>query len=231
MYKCREVWKMRKRFEQQMADLNNALIEMGSEIEFAIATAVKALLEKDSDLAKKAIDYDDEIDAKEKEIESLCLKLLLQQQPVASDLRFISSALKMITDMERIGDHSSDISEITVLLVKEPYIKKLEHIPMMAEISIKMINTAIDAFVKRDLALAGSVIAQDDVIDDLYVQVRQKLIDLIHQNDDNCEQAFDFMAIAKYFERIADHAVNIAEWVEYSITGVHRRDAHIKHPE
>ena len=222
---------MRKRFEQQMADLNNALIEMGGEIEFAIATAVKALLEKDAELAKQAIEYDDEIDAKEKEIESLCLKLLLQQQPVASDLRFISSALKMITDMERIGDHSADISEITVLLSQEQYIKKLEHIPRMADVSIKMINEAIDAFVKKDLALAGAVMVQDDIVDQLYVEVRRELIDLIRQNADNCEQAFDFMAIAKYFERIADHAVNIAEWVEYSLTGVHRRDKHIKRPE
>ena len=213
---------MRKRFEQQLADLNNALIEMGSEIEFAIASAVKAFLEQDVALAEEAIAYDDEIDAKEKEIESLCLKLLLQQQPVASDLRLISAVLKMITDMERIGDQSADISEITICLAEKPYAHKPSHIQQMADATVKMIKEAIDAFVKKDLALANEVIKQDDIVDDLYIKTRADLIALIMKDVNYCEYAFDFMTIAKYFERIGDHAVNIAEWVVFSLTGEHK---------
>ena len=213
---------MRKKFEQQLEELNNSLIEMGGEIEFAITNAIKALIEQDVELARKLVAHDDEIDAKEKEIESRCLKLLLQQQPVAKDLRLISAALKMITDMERIGDQSADISEITILLSKKSYIKELEHIPMMAEAAIKMIKEAIDAFVKKDLEMANAVIVQDDIVDDLYNQVKLDLIELIHQNEQNCEQAFDLITIAKYLERIGDHAVNIAEWVVFSLTGEHK---------
>ena len=215
---------MRTKFEKQLAELNNALIEMGSEIEFSIKNAIKALLELDVELARKVIANDDEIDAKEKEIESMCFKLLLQQQPVAGDLRAISAALKMITDMERIGDQAADISEITLVLAENPYNVKLVKIPLMAECAVKMINDAINAFVKKDVNLAHSVIKQDHVMDDLYRQVRKIHIDLIGQNIENCEQAFDLMAIAKYFERIGDHAENIAEWVVFSVVGVSRKD-------
>jgi len=220
---------MRKKFEQQLSDLNDALIEMGGEIEYAITTAIKALLEQDAELAQKVIDYDDEIDAKEKEVEAMCLKLLLQQQPVARDLRSISAALKMITDMERIGDHAADISEITIILSRSPYITKLVKIPKMAECAVKMINDAINAFVNSDLDLANSVVRQDDIMDALYVQAKENLIALIREDVNNCEQAFDLMTISKYFERIGDHAENIAEWVIFSVTGAGRKDiAHTK---
>lgn len=210
---------MRVKFSEQLDLLNNNLIEMGSFIEHAISMAVKALIEQDVELARQVIAFDDEIDAKEKEIESLCLKLLLQQQPVAKDLRLISAALKMITDMERIGDQSADISEITILLADKQYIKKLEHIPQMAEATIIMVNNALDAFVKKDLELAHQVIRADDVVDDLFDMVKDELIALILKDKQNGEQAIDLIMIAKYFERIGDHAVNIAEWVVFSLTG------------
>jgi len=213
---------MRKRFDEQLVCLNNSLIEMGALIENAIALASKALIGQDAKLAQKAIDSDAAINEKEKEIESLCLKLILHQQPIARDLRMISTALKMITDMERIGDHAEDISEITILLADTVYIKRLDHIPQMAEAAIKMVSDSIDAYVKKDEALAKSVIRYDDIIDDLFIKVKSDLIDLIHENKNNGEQAMDLLMIAKYFERIGDHAVNIAEWVVFSITGKHK---------
>lgn len=215
---------MRNKFDEQLLLLNSMLIEMGSLIETAISLATQALKERDPEIAKKAIAFDDEVDMKEKEIESLCLKLLLQQQPVARDLRLISAALKMITDMERIGDQSADISEITLMLAGIPYIKELDHIPQMAAATVKMVTDSIDAFVKRDLALAESVIKYDDVVDDLFNAVKSDLIQMIRQDAENGGQAIDLMMIAKYFERIGDHAVNIAEWVMFSITGKHVSD-------
>ena len=213
---------MRSRFDEQLIELNNSLIEMGALIECAIARATKALISQDADTARGIISGDDVIDDKEKEIESLCLKLILNQQPVARDLRQISTALKMITDMERIGDQAADISELCIYLAAQEYIKKLEHIPQMAEATIKMVADSIDAFVKKDLELAQAVIAYDDVVDDLYVTVKKDLIDLVHADVSNGEQAFDLMQIAKYYERIGDHAANIAEWVIFSITGRHK---------
>jgi phosphate transport system regulatory protein PhoU len=214
---------MRSRFDEQLTELNNKLIEMGALIENAIAQATKALVEQNTELAKKIMNNDCVIDDKEGEIESLCLKLLLNQQPVAKDLRLISAALKMITDMERIGDQAADISEICVYLASEPYIKKLEHIPQMADATIKMVTDSIDAFVKKDMELAQSVIAFDDVVDDMYVTVKKDLIELVHKDVKNGEQAFDLLQIAKYYERIGDHAVNIAEWVIFSMTGRHKQ--------
>ncbi len=213
---------MRSRFEEQLTDLNNNLIEMGALIEHAIASATKALLEQDAQTARQIMAGDPVIDDKEKEIESICLKLLLNQQPVARDLRQISTALKMITDMERIGDQAADISELCVYLANQEYIKKPEHIPQMARATIQMVTDAIDAFVQKDLALAQSVIAYDDVVDDLYVKNKHDLIELVHVDVNNGEQAFDLLQIAKYYERIGDHAVNIAEWVIFSITGKHK---------
>lgn len=215
---------MRNKFEEQLLVLNNMLIEMGGLIETAIALATQALKNQDVEIAKKAIDFDGDIDQKEKDIEALCLKLLLQQQPVAKDLRLISAALKMITDMERIGDQSADISEITIMLAGTPYIKKLEHIPQMAAATVKMVTESIDAFVKRDLDLAYAVIEYDDVVDDLFNSIKFDLIELIRTDSANGEQAIDLMMIAKYFERIGDHATNIAEWVVFSITGRHDND-------
>jgi len=219
---------MRVQFGEQMKKLDNMLIQMGALIESAIAQATQALKAQDIELAKEAIALDIEVDHIEKDIEALCLKLLLQQQPVASDLRLISAALKMITDMERISDQAADISEITILLAGKPYIKKLEHIPMMAEATIKMVTDSIDAFVRKDLSLARAVIDYDDVVDNLFVTIRRDLIELTRADSENGEQAMDLMMIAKYFERIGDHAVNIAEWVVFSITGVHENGSAAK---
>lgn len=215
---------MRSRFDEQLGVLNTSLIEMGALIERAIARATKALLEQDAEAAQSVIDNDDVVDAKEKEIEAWCLKLILSQQPVARDLREISSALKMITDMERIGDQAADISEICIYLVDQKYIKELEHIPQMARATINMVTDSIDAYVRKDIELAEAVIAKDDFVDDLFRQVKTDLVKLVHQ-DVNCgEQAFDLFQIAKYYERIGDHATNIAEWVIFSITGKHKTD-------
>jgi len=212
---------MRNRFDKQLDQLNNELIEMGSLIEQAIAMAINALVNKDVDKAQQAIAFDDEIDRQEKDIEGLCLKLLLQQQPVAKDLRLISSALKMITDMERIGDHASDISEITISMANSPHIKKFDHIQEMAKETTVMVVNSIDAFVKKDMELATKVIQQDDVVDDLFVAIKQELIQMIKENPEYAEQATDLIMIGKYFERIGDHATNIAEWVIFSIVGTH----------
>lgn len=211
---------MRNRFDKELEQLNNQLIEMGALVETAISNATRALLEKDAALARMALN-DTEVDEKEKEIERRCLKLLLQQQPIATDLRMISTALKMITDMERIGDQAEDISEITLRLMDDDYINDLEHIPQMAKATMRMVTGAIDAFVARDLVQAKAVIACDDVVDDLFVQVKDDLIRLIREDSKNGEQAIDLIMIAKYFERIGDHATNIAEWVVFSITGEH----------
>ena len=213
---------MRNRFDRQLSTLNDELIEMGSMIEKSIETAIKALVNQDVDLARHAIEADEEIDRQERIIEDLCLKLLLQQQPVAKDLRLISSALKMITDMERIGDHASDISEITIALADQPYIKKLEHIQQMAKETMIMLVGSIEAFVDKDLEKANEVIKRADVVDDLFDKVKKELIQMIHENADKGEQAADLLMVAKYMERIGDHATNISEWVIFSITGEHK---------
>ncbi|MDY4839063.1 MAG: phosphate signaling complex protein PhoU [Lachnospiraceae bacterium] len=215
---------MRNRFDRELIHLNDELIEMGSLIEKAIEKAISALVNKDVKLAQDTIEMDEEIDNKEREIEHLCLKLLLQQQPVAKDLRVISSALKMITDMERIGDQASDISEITIQLADQKYIKELETIQNMAKEASVMLVKSIEAFVNKDVVLAGEVIGKDDVVDDLFMKVKSELIELISQNTDNGEQATDFLMIAKYLERIGDHATNISEWVIFSITGEHKSE-------
>jgi len=213
---------MRNHFDEQLEQLNKELLEMGALIEHAIESASQALVNQDDDAANKAIEFDKEVDHKEKQIESLCLKLLLQQQPVAQDLRQISAALKIITDMERIGDQAADISGIVIYLTNTPYIKKLEHLPQMAKTTIKMVKGSIDAYVNKDLALAKKVINMDDIVDNLFVIIRNELIEHIHEKVNNGEQALDLLMVAKYFERIGDHAQNIAEWVEFAITGKHK---------
>ena len=215
---------MRNRFERQLLELNNELIQMGSMIERAIEMGISALVRQDVEKAKKAIAYDEEIDGQEKTVESLCMKLLLQQQPVAKDLRLISAALKMITDMERIGDHATDISEITIELSKESYIKKLDHIQQMAKETMVMLVQSVEAFVNKDMDKARAVIAHDDVVDDLFNKVKAELIAMIHEDVNAGEQASDLLMAAKYFERIGDHATNISEWVIFSITGQHPDD-------
>ena len=193
---------MRNRFDRQLCQLNDELIEMGELIEKAIEDTIKALVSQDVELANAVINMDDEIDAKEKEIENLCLKLLLQQQPVAKDLRLISSALKMITDMERIGDHATDISEITIELSSQKYIKKLEHIQQMSKETMVMLVQSIEAFVNKDIDKARNVIEQDDIVDNLFITVKRELIGMIHENVDAGEQATDLLMVAKYLERI-----------------------------
>lgn len=211
---------MRNRFDEQLELLKTHMIQMGSLCESAISNATKALINADYELARKAIAEDEIIDQKEREIESLCLKLLLQQQPVARDLRQISSALKMITDMERIGDQAADISEITMLAnIKDA--DDTSRIVEMAKATIKMVTDSIDAYVRQDLQLARSVIEYDDIVDDLFNAVKDDLVRLISEDASNGESAIDLMMIAKYLERIGDHATNIAEWVEFSITGKH----------
>ncbi len=211
---------MRSKFDEQLAHLKTQMIEMGALCEGAITNATQAMVYGDVELAKKAIKSDDIIDQKERDIEALCLKLLLQQQPVASDLRQISSALKMITDMERIGDQAADISEIT-MLANIKATDDTRHIEEMAKATIKMVTDSIDAYVRQDLDLARSVIEYDDVVDDLFNKVKADLIKLISHDVKNGEFAIDMMMIAKYFERIGDHATNIAEWVVFSIAGKH----------
>jgi phosphate transport system protein len=213
---------MRNRFDEQLSKLNNNLIEMGALVEEAIGKATVAFETQDGDLARAVMASDDLVDSKEKDIETQCLKLLLSQQPVARDLRQISTALKMITDLERIGDHAIDISELTLFLANETYILDPAAIPAMAAITQKMVTGSIDAFVKKDLELAAQVIDQDDEVDDLFRQTKEALILLVHENAEWGEQAFDLLQIAKYYERIGDHAVNVAEWVIFSITGNHK---------
>ena len=213
---------MRNRFDEQLHTLNHELLEMGTLIERAIRSATDALVKQDVEAALQAIAADKEVDQAERDIESLCLKLLLQQQPVARDLRLISSALKMITDMERIGDQASDIAELVIYLSKEPYIKELTHLPQMAEKAIRMVSSALDAYVRKDLVLAQEVMGMDDAIDALFVTVKDELIALIRHDAAAGSQAIDLLMIAKYYERIGDHAQNIAEWVEYALTGRHK---------
>ncbi len=213
---------MRNRFDEQLHTLNHELLEMGALIERAIRSATDALIRQDVEAAQQAVAADKEVDQAERDIESLCLKLLLQQQPVARDLRLISSALKMITDMERIGDQASDIAGLVIYLSREPYIKELTHLPQMAENAIRMVSSALDAYVRKDVALAQAVMAMDDAIDALFVMVKDELISLIRHDASAGSQAIDLMMIAKYFERIGDHAQNIAEWVEYALTGKHK---------
>jgi phosphate transport system protein len=208
--------------EDQLLALNNDLIEMGGLIEHAIAQATEALLEQNADQARTVIENDAVIDGAEKEIEALCLKMLLQKQPVASDFRQISTVLKMLTDMERIGDHASDISELCIFLSTQDYILNLDRIPQMATVTARMVTESINAFVDKDEDQAYKVIKFDDEVDRLFDAVKSDLIALVHEDAQKGEQAFDLLQIAKYYERIGDHAVNIAEWVIFSITGLHK---------
>ena len=212
---------MRSRFDEQLAQLERELIEMGALCEESIALAAKSL--GDGSLARQVAPLDTEIDRKERDIESLCLKLLLQQQPVARDLRQISAALKMITDMERIGDQAEDVAEIVCFLNgRTPEDEGL--MTEMARATIKMVTESVDAYVKRDILLAEKVVGDDDTVDRYFDQVKNRLIEKIAQDPGDGEYALDLLMIAKYFERIGDHAVNIAQWVIFSVTGTHKED-------
>lgn len=211
---------MRSRFDEQLELLNVELIRMGALCEDAISYASRTML-GEGNLAEQVYKTDREIDQKERDIENLCMRLLLKQQPVASDLRLVSSALKMISDMERIGDQASDIAEISSFIQTRDVESNL-HIRDMAEATIHMVTQSIDSFVKKDLEIAREVIRYDDVVDDLFNKVKEELIGLIARDSSSGEFCIDMLMIAKYFERIGDHATNIAEWVEFSITGVHK---------
>lgn len=213
---------MRSKFDQQLALLNDELTQMGETCAKAICLAAQALEEQNASTAAPVAELEEQTNEQERSIEALCLKLLLQQQPVARDLRVISAALKMITDMERIGDHATDISEITIQLADQQYIKELERTQEMAKEATVMLVKSIEAFVNKDIVLAGEVIGRDDRVDELFAEIKDELIDLIHQDTNNGAQAADFLMIAKYLERIGDHATNIAEWVIFSITGQHK---------
>jgi len=212
---------MRSRFDRQLEILNAEMIRMGAMCEEVIALAAEALSKGSVETAKKIRPLDQEIDQKERDIENLCMKLLLQQQPVARDLRQISAALKMITDMERIGDQAEDIAEIITFLNGRTA-EEHSRIREMAKAAIKMVTDSVDAYVKHDTELAEQVIAYDDVVDEYFDSVKTNLIGMIAENPTDGEYALDLLMIAKYFERIGDHAVNIAEWVLYSVTGVRK---------
>lgn len=209
---------MRIKFDEQLTVLNFELTAMGDLVEKAIAGALEALRKHDLQSAKQAIAFDAEIDEKEKEIESICLKLLLHQQPVAHDLKTVSAALKMITDMERIGDMATDISEITMTGSVSNTMPHMAHIEQMEQETIQMVKDSIRAFVEKNAALAQKVIDNDDIVDLLFVKVKKDLITTIKQDISTCDSALDFLMIAKYLERIGDHATNIAEWVLFSVS-------------
>lgn len=212
---------MRKHYNEQLAQLNTELITMGALCEEAISGAAKYLIENDESLKERIFEADSKIDQKERDIETLCMKLILQQQPVARDLRVISSALKMISDMERIGDQASDIAEI-VCFVNQSSIGSKVHIADMARATINMVTDSVESFVKNDIELAYEVIKHDDVVDDLFIKVKNELISGVKEGANDAEALIDLLMIAKYFERIGDHAENIAEWVIYSMTGKHK---------
>lgn len=207
---------MRSKFDEQLNQLNDEMMRMGTMIEDSIEKAIDALVNQNVTLAEEIMARDEEIDRQQKKIESICFNLLMRQQPVARDLRTISAAMKMVTDMERIGDHAADISEITVMLGNQPYPFSLDLIKKMATETMIMLIRSIEAYVEKDIVKAQSVIKHDDIIDALFDEVKQKLITLIHEAPDNGEQATDFLMIAKYFERIGDHATNISEWVIFA---------------
>lgn len=215
---------MRNRFDRQLQILDEELTRMGELCEVAIANATKALTDGDLEQAQAVIEADEEIDQLEKEIESLCMKLLLQQQPVARDLRRISAALKMITDMERIGDQTSDIAEI-VISTRRNTPTEMHKINEMSVAASKMVRDSVTAYVEKDLELARKVMLEDDTVDQYFDEIREEMIDYIkEEKGQKGKEIFDLIMIAKYLERVGDHATNIAEWVEFSITGSHRSE-------
>ena len=211
---------MRNNFDLHLSRLHNELVKMGELLEKAISDAANALITNDTNLAKNAIEMEETIDKKEKEIEAECLKLLLLEQPIARDLRFVSAALKMITDMERIGDQAEDVARL-VKYIKCDKINGYDTVDKMAKQAVKMVNMSIDSFVKSDIELAKSVISSDDIIDRAFSEVQDELVELIKADSDSGKLALDLLMVAKYLERIGDHTTNIAEWVVYAITGVH----------
>ena len=208
---------MRKKFDEQLLELNKEMIEMGNKIILSIKNAIEALVARDENMAKAIMESDAEVDHLQKKIEGICFNLLIQQQPVARDLRTVTAAMKMVTDMERIGDHAADISEMTILMGQNSQIDKFEHISQMATETMIMLNHSIEAYVEKNVIKAKEVIEHDDIVDDLFVEAKKDVIELILNSPSEGEGATDILMIAKYFERIGDHATNIAEWVIYSL--------------
>ncbi|MBQ9304646.1 phosphate signaling complex protein PhoU [Butyrivibrio sp.] len=208
---------MRSKFDEQLLELNKEMIEMGSKIILSIKNAIEALVARDENMAKAIMESDAEVDHLQKKIEGICFNLLIQQQPVARDLRTVTAAMKMVTDMERIGDHAADISEMTILMGQNSQIDKFEHISQMATETMIMLNHSIEAYVEKNVIKAKEVIEHDDIVDNLFVEAKKDVIELILNSPSEGEGATDILMIAKYFERIGDHATNIAEWVIYSL--------------
>lgn len=211
---------MREHFEEELSKLSNALVEMGALCEDAISCAVKYLLKNDAQMKENAAEAEKQIDQKEREIETMCMRLLIQQQPVATDFRMITSALKMISDMERIGDQALDIAEIAEYVTDD--IKSKINIKEMAETTVKMVMNSVDSYVRKDIDIANSVIGLDDNVDALFDKAKSELINVIRTENENAEGLLDLLMVAKYFERIGDHAENIAEWVIFAVTGNHK---------
>ncbi len=209
-------------FQNEIEKLNVELIKMGALIEEAIENVIIAFKNQDKELAKEIIRKDSEVDNMEKSIESHCLSLILRQQPVAKDLRIVSTALKMVTDMERIGDHASDIASIILKIDGDHVFEIVEHIPEMASLAKRMVKGSIEAFVKGDTELTKKIIEIDDEVDNLFTKVKSEVIEIIKKSNDLSDMCIDFLMIAKYFERIGDHAENICEWVEFNETGEYK---------
>ncbi len=208
---------MRSKFDEQLSELNIEMTEMGNKIILSIKNAIEALVARDENLAREIMESDSKIDHLQKKIEGICFNLLIQQQPVARDLRTVTAAMKMVTDMERIGDHAADISEITILMGENSKIDRFTHISKMATETMIMLNHSIEAYVEKDVVKAKEVTMHDDIVDDLFVKAKKDVIELILNNPDEGEEATDILMVAKYFERIGDHATNIAEWVIFSL--------------
>ena len=210
---------MREYYDLQLNDLNNQIVEMGGLVEKSVAYSAMTLVESDIEKIKKVSEYERAINRKEKEIESLCVNLIMHNQPVAKELRFISAVLKLVTDLERIGDHAEDIAEIARFISsQEPQLDK-SVFSEIAKTAVDMVNIGVDAFVKRDLRLAQKVAEMDNTVDRLFVEIREKLVSGLKSGEYESAPALDLFLATKYFERIGDHAVNIAEWVIYSLTG------------
>ncbi len=208
---------MRLKFDEQLRQLNNEMILMGNMIQKAIQDTIEAFFTQNTAKAKQIMKDDELVDQEQKKIENICFQLLIQQQPVARDLRTITAAMKMVTDMERIGDQAADIAELTIMMADSPYLLNVEHIKRMSAETVMMLLQAIQAYVEKDMKKAGEVIEHDDIVDELFVKVKTDLIEVMQNNADYAEHAADLLMVNKYLERIGDHATNIAEWVIFSI--------------
>lgn len=208
---------MRLKFDEQLRQLNNEMILMGNMIQKAIQDTIEAFFSQNIDKAKQIMKDDELVDQEQKKIENICFQLLIQQQPVARDLRTITAAMKMVTDMERIGDQAADIAELTIMMADSPYLLNVEHIKKMSAEAVMMLMQAVQAYVERDMKKAQEVIEHDDIVDELFVKVKTDLIEVMRNNADYAEHAADLLMVNKYLERIGDHATNIAEWVIFSI--------------